>query len=633
MTLCKQLSILISALMLIALGIKDVCELYRAKAELQTEAQRLAQNTATALANGLSPYILKEDDPVLHAIAGTAFDSGHYRQIKLTNLYEKTLVDLTSDNTRSSAPEWFAKLSAMPSASAESNVSFGWKYAGTVHVETDPGHLQAKFYQQAKSAFYTLLLTFAASIGLLFGLLRFMLKPLRQISQSALAVADGHFNEVASDAWATELKDIACALNVMSRKLKEVEANLNGKLAMLWQRLQLDDLTGLYNKNTFESDLKQFYLGYSSGYLALIKIDSLSRLVKERGNDTIDAFLKQCAAQLQQTARNFSHEASAYHCYGAKFAILARNISPTQARKLAKCLSVTLNELGHAFHDNDIGHIGVVSIDPMSPLEDILPAAHEAYEQAAIIGPNSYFIRTSEDPAKRVDEWKSLVFDVVDKHAYKIRLIDPMTRFSDHRTLMEEAYIQVFDKNGALLPAGLFVSIAEKYEKIVALDQGVIERVLEYLQGASPTLRIAVNLSTRTIKNSGFREWFADQFKQRAAIAPRLIFSFSAYAVAKDFDAYHEIIKFVRAFGARVMLKRFDGQLLALDNLKTLKPDYVRVSRELSNGLRADAQKATFLQTVKEVGDLLDIEVLAENVQDDSDFKLIEKIGLAGASR
>lgn len=633
MTLSKQLSILISVLFLAIFSVNYVISINNIRSYLQIESQVHAQDTATSLGLSLSPYILKESDPILKTMISAVFDMGYYKEIKLDNADDKTLVKLTNTKVFEEVPSWFIKLLPMETVTAESEINSGWTFGGTLFVTVNPGYAYLKLYQQAKNAFYFSLLAFSVWICVLFFVLRLTLRPLKKINELALAIADGHFDKIAHLPWTTEVKNVAHSMNVMSRKLSGVMTNLNDKLSALGQKLQLDGLTGLYNKNSFDSDLKQLYLEPTDGYLFLIKTDCLANLVKERGSEAIDAFLQACAAQLKQTAQNFSSEATAYHFYGAEFAVLARNIQPSQARKLAKSLSMTLSELGHVHHKDDIGHIGVVAIDPLGSPEDMLAAAHEAYEQAVIIGPNSYYIRTGDDRAKDIAEWKSLVFDVVDRNSYTIQFISPIQNLADQRILMDEAFIQVFDKHGTSLPVGLFVSIAEKYEKIVALDRGVIEKVIAHLESASPSLNIAVNLSSRTIKNGDFRAWLTQQLKQYAAIAPQLITSFSAYAVAKDFDAYHEFIVFLRTFGVRVALKRFDAQSMPLDKLKTLKPDFVRLSRELSNNLHGDSEKISFLQTVKEIGDLLDISILAENVLADTDFDIVKNIGLTGASR
>ncbi|MEC4747387.1 LapD/MoxY N-terminal periplasmic domain-containing protein [Methylomicrobium sp. Wu6] len=633
MTLSKQLLILISVIFLTIFGVNYVISIKNIRSYLQNESQVHAQGAATSLGLSLSPYILKESDPILKSMIGAIFDMGYYKEIRLDNADDKTLVKLTNDKVFAEVPSWLIHLLPMEPATAQSEISSGWTFGGSVYVTVNPGYAYLKLYQQAKSTFYYSLAAFLLSICLLVFVLRFTLKPLKNINDLALAIADGQFDKIAHLPWATEVKNVAHSMNLMSRKLNGVMINLNEKLLALGPKLQLDSLSGLYNKSTFDSDLKQLYLEHADGYLFLIKTDSLASLVKERGSDTIDAFLQNCAAQLKQTAQNFSSEAIAYHFYGAEFAVLARNIQPPQARKLAKSLSMTLSELGHVHHRDDIGHIGAVAIDPLGAAEDMLPAAHEAYEHAVIIGPNSYFIRTGDDRAKDIAEWKSLVFDVVTRNSYKIQFTDPITHIADNRIVMEEAFIQAFDKQGGSIPVGIFVSIAEKYEKIIALDQGMIRKVIEHLIGAPSSSNIAVNLSTRTIKNSAFRVWFTKQIEQYASISPQLIISFSAYAAAKDFNTYYEFISFLRTFGIRVVLKRFDSQSMPLNNLKTLKPDFVRLSRELSNDLQGDAEKISFLQTVKEIGDLLDISILAENIHSDIDFDIVKNIGLTGASR
>lgn len=633
MTLSKQLLLLISALFLAIFTVNYVISIQNIRSYLQIESQAHAQDTATSLGLSLSPYIQKESDPILKTMISAIFDMGYYKEIKLSNAENQTLVKMTNNKVFEEVPDWFVNRLPMETATAESEISSGWTIGGTVYVTINPGYAYLKLYQQAKSAFYYSLVSFLLSVGLLIFVLRFTLKPLKHINDLALTIAEGNFETIEHLPWTTEVKNVAHSMNIMSSKLSGVMANLNDKLSSLGQKLLLDRLTGLYNKNTFDSDLKQLYLENSEAFLFLIKTDSLTSLVKEHGSEAIDAFLQSCASQFRQTAQDFSSEASAYHFYGAEFAVLARNVQLPQAEQLAKALSLALSELGLTHHKNDIGHIGVVAIDLLGLPEDMLPAAYEAYEQAVIIGPNSYYIRTGDDRAKDIAEWKTLVFDIVERNSYKIQFTGPMLHIVDNRILMEEAFLQLFDKQGASLPVGIFVAIAEKYEKIVALDQGMIEKVIDQLTGASSSLNIAVNLSTRTIKNSDFRTWFSHQLKQNASIVPQLIISFSAYAVAKDFNAYHEFIKFLHAFGIRVLLKRFDSQSMSLNQIKTLKPDFVRLSRELSNDLQGDNEKVSFLQTLKEIGGLLDIAILAENIRSDADFDIVRNIGLDGASR
>ena len=82
-----------------------------------------------------------------------------------------------------------------------------------------------------------------------------------------------------------------------------------------------------------------------------------------------------------------------------------------------------------------------------------------------------------------------------------------------------------------------------------------------------------------------------------------------------------------------MVIKRFDTICLDIDKIKILKPDYIRLSRELGNSMSFDASKFSFVETLKEVGDLLDFSVLAENVLSETDLASLETIGITGASR
>jgi EAL domain-containing protein (putative c-di-GMP-specific phosphodiesterase class I) len=144
---------------------------------------------------------------------------------------------------------------------------------------------------------------------------------------------------------------------------------------------------------------------------------------------------------------------------------------------------------------------------------------------------------------------------------------------------------------------------------------------------------VAINLSTRTIKNSDFRTWLVALIKQNKSIANQLIFSISAYAVAKEVDVYKEFIGFVHKLNAKVMIKRFDTQSMSPSLVKQLKPDFIRLARDLGSGIATNEGKKSFVETLQEIAELLEISVLAENVHSQKDFKCINAMGIAGISR
>jgi EAL domain-containing protein (putative c-di-GMP-specific phosphodiesterase class I) len=123
------------------------------------------------------------------------------------------------------------------------------------------------------------------------------------------------------------------------------------------------------------------------------------------------------------------------------------------------------------------------------------------------------------------------------------------------------------------------------------------------------------------------------QLNQHHPISAQLVFSISAYAVAKDDQVFKEFIQFVHAHNAKVIIKRFDTQSMSLETARELNPDYIRLGRELGNGVCRNPGKQAFIECIKEFGQLLDISVLAENIYSNEDFAAIKVMGIAGASR
>lgn len=633
MSLSKQLLLLISALFLMIFSLNFVLSVDNIRSYLEGESQVHAQDTATSLGLSLSPYLVDEKDPVLETMMNAIFDRGYYKQIKLVNVDGEELVQLRNTEAVAAVPDWFIRWVPMQAASAESEISSGWSIRGVVSVAINPGYAYQKLYQQVQRSFYYSLAAFVVSIVLLLLVLRITLSSLKRIGKMAETIAQGNYDVIEQLPWTSEVRRVAKSMNIMSKKIEMAIENLNKKLEGIGKKLQLDELTGLAKKSGFEADMAELLASNGHGFVFMIKIDALNSVVKELGSDAVDRFINEFASILKVAAQaGIGNDLSVYRLYGSEFVLLTRNNDKKQAACLADSLSNSFAGLAESYNKVDIAHIGVAEFDPFSTLETVLLGATEAYEQAVLIGANSYYLRQGDDRAKDMAEWKALVFDVIDNHSYEVSYVGAVSDLNSGETMMKEAFSEVLDANGDALSIGTFVSIAEKFVKIVDLDMGVTTRVISYIKEHDITYPIAINVSNRTIKNSDFRVWLAALLKDKPLLAEQLVFSLSAYAVGKEVAVYKEFIHFVHQLNAKVMIKRFETQSLSAGIIKELKPDFIRLARGISNGIAADIAKQEFVATMVEISQLLDMEVLAENVQSNDDVKRLKEIGVVGTS-
>ena len=634
MSLSKQLIILVSVLFLMIFSVNFALSVKNTKTYLEVEANIHAQDTATSLGLSLSPYMVEEHDPIIETMIKAIFDRGYYREIKLVNLDNEVLVALSDQLHVKHVPEWFVNLLPLQVATAESEISSGWQIKGTISVTVNPGYAYSKLYEQVKSAFYYSSAVFVFALLLLLIVVRVMFRSLKNLEQLSLAISEGHFKIIDEIPWTTEVKNLTTSMNSMATKIASIIDSLQLKLDLTGKKLLLDDLTGLNKKIVFETDMKHLFMEDSDAFIYLVKIDSMISIVNERDNEWIERFLIDFAFMLKQFIRQFPDgTANAYRFYGAEFAMLIKNIDLQQLQQTTKALTEQLNRLGQQYQKPDLAHIGIVPFNAVDTIELMLEAAHEAYEQAQRIGINSYAIRTNDQPAKDMAEWKKRVFDCIDNQHYHVDFVGKITSFQTGLLLMEEAFTQAFDENNNNLAMATFFSIAEKFDKIVELEKQVVGKTIENMQQNNFKYMVAVNLSVRTLKNTAFRDWLKAQLKGNVDVAGCLVFSLTAYAVAKEPAAYQEFIEFVHKQGARVLIKRFEMQSMSIGLCKKLRPDFIRLARDKGENIAEDGKKQVFVHTLLEIGKLLDIEIFAENVIAERDYNTLKEIGIAGASR
>lgn len=634
MSLSKQLLVLITLLFFLLFGVNIALSISNIKTYIEDESLGHAQDTATSLGLSLSPYLSHPDDPMLKTMANAIFDMGYYSEIRLLDAQNRELIKLQNTTRVEGVPDWFIEHLPMMPATAQSEISSGWTRSGTVWVTVNSGLAYRKLFNQTKASLFYASLTFVAAMILVAFILRMSFSSLRRLDGLAQDIADGRFVTISPLPWTTEIRNLALSMNSMSGKIAARVKQLNQELETLGSRLLCDEITGLLKKTVFDNDLNRILSENTPAFLVLIKLDALAALSKQFDNHRIDQLLQNVANALTEEAENrFPQQARLYRFYGGELAALVTHSDQSTIEAFVSALSNRFERLGADYGTSDLAHIGVSGSGPLSSADSLLETAREAYEQARLIQRNGYFVRPPDAPSRDISAWKTLVYDCVEQGRYAAHLEHPIF---DHRTggvIMEDAFVDIHDSDGTPIKTGVFVSIAEKYSKIIELDRGMIQRVTARIHEHNLQHAIAVTIASRTLKSVEFRNWLAFLLKTDERAAQQLVFTSSAYAVAQDLDAHGEFFHDIRRQGGRVMIKRYETQSLTPEHLRQLKPDFIRLSRDISHTIHGQNAKQHFVRTLNEWSTLLDITLLAESVESELDIETLKRLGVAGASR
>jgi len=546
------------------------------------------------------------------------------------------LVKISRDVKFESVPQWFIDRLLMQMPEKKSEISDGWKTTATIYVSANPGEAYAKLYEQAQGAIYYAIVAFVISIILLIIFLRFILQPLHSIEELASSIAEGKFETIKKLPWTTEIRKVAIAMNEMSTKIEGVMSKLNKNLENMTQKLSIDGLTGLSLKQTFETDMKKMFMSKSSGYILTVKIDNLGSFAKSNSSADVNNFIKSFAKTLKESDADAQGEIEAYRFYGSEFAIIAKGLTFEGTQKLTKQIQAEFEKLSHKINKSDIAHIGATPFNPIGTTPEMLDAANEAYQTAKQIGPNEVHIRDEKDLARDMESWKNLVTTIIKDANFDISYVgDAISLNKDNvgTLLMQEAFTSTKDKDGKAIPIGTFVSIAEKYDKVIDFDKAVVKKVINHIHTSAIKHKISINLSLDSIENSPFINWLKTTIEQNQSIAAQLVFSITAYGVAKDVTHFKNFADAVHSVGSKIIIKRFETKFIPLDNIKGFNLDYIRLARDYTNDISQDSSKQGFVEALQELSSLLNIKVFAENVKNDNDFEYVKKLNLYGASR
>ena len=635
MSLSKQLLLLLSLIFFIIFSASLILSINNIKSYLEVESQFHVKDTATSLGLSLSPHMNNEQDPILETMMTAIFDTGYYREMRLVNIENQELVTLTNPVAVPGVPQWFIDLVPMQVATAVSEINSGWHMSGKLYVTANPSYGYLKLYQQAKSTLIVSGLFFLAAMILLITVLRFTLRPLKEIARQAEQISAGHFTSITQLPWTQEVKHVALSMNSMSDKIGQMISRLNRRLEIVSESLKQDPLTKLLNQATFEVNLKQALSGYKGeGYAALVKFDDLGFLSKDQGNEAVDNLLREFASILKSTEQ-FS--TTAYRLQGSEFALLFPGFSHNEMLRLIQQLKNDINILGKSYKQEDLIHIGVIHYERSSDFDKLYPGMVEAYEHAKNIGNNAYYIK--EDLASPMSdmEWKTLIRSAIDNNV-PIPEITFTAEAHDYKQVpaekvMEEAFTAVRDKEGELLSIGTFFSMAQEFQLVEALDQSIVNKVITVMEKTNKVNPVTINLTMDSISSHAFNVWLKERLAKTKINLKLLSFSVTAYSATKDIAAFASFASFINDMGATVLLKRYSPDIIDIEQLKTLNINYLRLARDLTTNIADDTNKTQFLDLISEVAALLDIKVLAEGVQSDDDLDIVKAKSIHGISR
>jgi diguanylate cyclase (GGDEF)-like protein/PAS domain S-box-containing protein len=400
-----------------------------------------------------------------------------------------------------------------------------------------------------------------------------------------------------------------------------------------------DPLTGLANRALF-LDRVQLTMARQQRHSQLnfavmfLDLDRFKAVNDNLGHASGDDLLVRMAARLRAC---FRPEDTVARFGGDEFAILLEDVTNiSDVTRIAEraqhdiCLPIELN--GHEiFVSASIG-IAFGTLDHTSP-EQILRDADFAMYQAKSHGharhevfDGSMHVHVAAQMRQEQDLKTAL-----DRREFEV-WYQPIYRLATGAIEGFEALLRWRGPDGNFVPAQDFLSTAEETGLIVPIGHFVLEEACRQLSrwtvtvpGAKPSMD--VNLSSRQFRDPNLLSFIAGLLAKGQFASHQLRLEVSENAVNQDPEGAVPVFQGMADLRVSAALDNFGAGLASMNHFIRLAIDLVKVDRRLIAYLPIPGKQAAILQTIFELGRMLDLRMLAEGIESREQLDALLKYG------
>jgi diguanylate cyclase (GGDEF)-like protein/PAS domain S-box-containing protein len=406
-----------------------------------------------------------------------------------------------------------------------------------------------------------------------------------------------------------------------------------------------DALTGVVNRKEFERRLTRVLadIGELEGAehaLCFLDLDRFKLVNDAGGHEAGDDLLRQVAALLGTRMRKRDTLA---RLGGDEFGVLLENCPLAEAEEIADATRRAIEEFRYSWREQTFSlgiSVGVIPVTASSGrMADVLRAADTACYIAKEAGGNRVHVERSAATAGALRHTETrrasrLIRALENGHFHLYaQAIVPLVPERTARPRCE-ILLRLPDDREGLQPAASFVPQAERYNLMPAIDRWVVRRTIELLgrwHRDHPECELplcSINLSVSSLDDAGLIPALRDSLAQHRLPPNALCFEIAEAAALGNLAQTVRFISGIHATGCSVALDDFGGGANTFVNLKALPIDFLKIRGHYVRGVVDDPVYGTIVSTVNQVGAILGIATIAEEVDSKPVLDRLRNLGI-----
>jgi diguanylate cyclase (GGDEF)-like protein len=460
------------------------------------------------------------------------------------------------------------------------------------------------------------------------GLVRGVVRPLRELALAARRGAVGDYTPIGVGGRKDEIGELTTAFRAMQ---DAVSASLS-KMTELAHR---DALTGLPTHVLFADRLEQAIANGSragqSVSVLVLDLDQFAHVNDTLGHPIGDLLLREVAARLRSVVRRASD--SVARLGGDEFAIMMPGSRASDAQRVAEAvrraleLKTTLD--GHIVDVH--ASIGIATCpdhgtNPTKLLERADVAMRAAKQDH--LGIAVWDERYDQHGEQRLSLMSDLRKAVDDGQLTLI--YQPKVSLGDASEHFVEALVRWQHPTRGLVPPSEFVPLAEQTGYIRTVTQWVLGRAIaqcaEWRSRGLP-MNVSVNISARDLVDNELPGRLKDLLEKESCAAQWLSLEITENAIVGEPGYALSNLERLHELGCKLAVDDYGTSYSTLAYLRRLPLDELKIDKSFTMGMTQDASDALIVRSTIELAHKLGLAVVASGVEDEETLAQLRELG------
>ena len=453
---------------------------------------------------------------------------------------------------------------------------------------------------------------------------KFIISPLESLRQFAY-----YSTNIPKPFLIKEFESIRYSLDFTFKRLKEEQNEL-------YKLSTKDPLSGLYNRlslmekiNWIISTSKRSNTQFA---LLFLDLDNFKNINDSRGHEFGDKVLKHIANVLLTSIRDNDIVS---RLGGDEFVVVLPEITDNKAiievvHRIQSALLPPVEFDNYKYHITCSIGIAIYPKDGESVTE-LLKNADIAMYKAKALGKNNFhfFTETLNEEVQERMQIQRLMHTALEEGYFKL-YYQPKVDITTDDIVACEALIRLIDPNKGLIPPDKFIYIAEENNFIIPLGEWILKEAVRQLKAWQNTefedIKISINVSGVQFKDKDFfnkvKEILKDIDKSKLDI------ELTESVLMNDFDEKLHIIDALKELGLSFSLDDFGTGYSSLSYLKNIPFNTLKIDKSFIDDLD-NKKDQSFINMIVTIAQELDLEVVAEGVENEQQLAYLKDIGCA----